>query len=67
MVARYIADMGQPRAFYTGEELTRGAYIRVCDGCGIRHSTTATGTPKPDALVKSSIWRAVKAGHATRM
>ena len=67
IVERYIADMGQPYAFPADGEFTSGAYLRICDSCGIRRENTAPGTPKHNAPVESSIWRAAKAGHAARM
>ena len=67
MVERYIADMGQPCAFRADGEFTSGAYVRIYDSRGIRRENTSPGTPKRNAPVESSIWRAAKAGHAARM
>ena len=68
-VQRFIADMGVPDAFRTdgAKEFTGGEFVELCDRLAIRRETTAPNTPKQNAVVESSIWRAVKAGHAARL
>ncbi|CAB1112594.1 unnamed protein product [Ectocarpus sp. CCAP 1310/34] len=70
-VKRFLADMngmGTPRCFRmdNGGEFTGAAFIEFCDAAGIRREYTAPDTPKQNAVAESSIWRAMKGGHAVR-
>ena len=70
-VQKFIADMnnqGRPLFFRTdnGGEFTDWSYVNFCDSAGIHREYTAPGKPQQNALVDSTIWRAMKGGHAVR-
>ena len=68
VVKRFVAAMGVPRAFRTGNgtEYSNSMFVDFCDGRGIRREFTAPYTQQNEP-VESAISRAFKAGHAARL
>ena len=58
VVKRFVADMGDPRAFRT---------VDFCNDLEIYCELTAPYTPQQNGPVESAISRAFKAGHAARL
>ena len=66
VVKRFVADMGVPRAFCTGNgtESSDNMFVDFCNGLGIRREFTAPYTPQHNRPVENAISQAFKPGHA---
>ena len=64
--ARFVLMANSP-AVRTFALATAAAFAVRSDSRGIRRENTTPGTPKHNAPVENSIWRAGEAGHAARM
>ena len=69
VVKRFIANMGVPRAFRSGNgaEYINHSFVEHCNNLGIRRESMATYTPQQNGPVESALGRAYKAEHAARL
>ena len=69
IIKRFIADMGVPRAFRSGNgaRYTNHSFVEYCSNLGIRRELTVPYTPQQNGPVESTLWRACKTGHAAHL
>ena len=69
IIKRFIADMGVPRAFRSGNgaRYTNHSFVEHCSNLGIRRELTVPYTPQQNGPVESTLWRACKTGHAAHL
>ena len=69
LVKPFVAVMGVPRAFKTGNgaEYTNSTFVDYCNGLGTRCELTASYMLQQNNPVESGLSRAIKAGHAARL
>ena len=69
VVKCFVANMGVPQAFRTGNgaEYTNSTFVDYCKGLGIRRELTAPYTPQQNGSVENGLSRAIKAEHDARL